>query len=93
MIASLAALLNHTKLNTTNNQQILNIWQQNVKKSPTCQHDLISSGKLIEAETNIVALQKPTINYYRKTIPSREWIAIYPTTHSENLTKTGIESN
>jgi exonuclease III len=87
-IASSAAPLNHTKLDTTNNQQILNIWQQNVNKSPTCQHDLISSGKLIEAETNIVALQELTINYYGKTIASREWIAIYPTTHSENPSKT-----
>jgi hypothetical protein len=86
---SLAALpLTCIKLDTTNNQQILNIWQQNVNKSPTCQHDLISSGKLIEAEINIVALQEPSINYYGKTIASRDWIVIYPMTHLENPTIT-----
>ena len=73
-------------MDTTNNQ-ILNIWQQNVNKSPICQHDLISSGKLIEAEINLIALQEPAINFLGKTIASRDWIAIYPTTHTNNPAK------
>jgi hypothetical protein len=74
-------------MDTTNNEQSLNIWQQNVNKSPTCQHNLISSGKLIEAEISLTALQEPAINFLGKTIASRDWIAIYPTTHAENPAK------
>ena len=74
-------------MSITNKEQILNIWQQNVNKSPTCQHDLISSGKLLEAEINLVALQEPAINYFGKTVASRDWIAIYPTTHAVNPVK------
>ncbi len=72
----------------TNKEQNINIWQQNVNKSPACQHDLISSGKLLEAEINVVALQKLAVNYFDKTIASRDWIVLYPTTHMENPTKT-----
>jgi len=74
-------------MEATYKDQILNIWQQNVNKSPTCQHDLISSGKLIEEEVNLIALQEPVINYFGKTIASRDWIAIYPTTHPVNPAK------
>jgi hypothetical protein len=69
-----------------NKDQLLNIWQQNVNKSFTCQHDLISSRKLIE-EVNLIVLQEPVINYFGKTIASRDWIAIYPTTHPVNPAK------
>ena len=75
-------------METTNNIHPFNIWQQNVNKSPACQHDLISSGKLVEEDINIVALQEPAINYFNKTIASRDWIVIYPTTHAENPAKT-----
>jgi hypothetical protein len=71
----------------TNTLQFLNIWQQNINKSPTCQHDLISSGKLLETDINIVALQEPSINYYGKTIASRDWIPVYPTTHADKPDK------
>src|SRR6202789_2364967 len=74
-------------MEATYKDQILNIWQQNVNKSPTCQHDLISSGKLIEEEVNLIALQEPVINYFGKTIASRDWIVIYPTTHPVNPAK------
>ncbi len=72
----------------TNKEQNINIWQQNVNKLPTCQHNLISSGKLLEAEINVVTLQEPAVNYFDKTIVSRDWIVLYPTTHTENPTKT-----
>ncbi len=72
----------------TNKEQYINIWQQNVNKSPTCQHDLISSSKLLEVKINIVMLQEPAINYFNKTIVSRDWIVLYPTTHTENPAKT-----
>ena len=71
----------------TNNEQTLNIWQQNINKSPACQHDLISSGKLIEIGINLIALQEPVINFYGNMIASRDWISVYPTTHSDNPAK------
>jgi hypothetical protein len=41
----------------------LTIWQQNLNKSQTGQHDLISSSKLVNAEIDIVALQETSINF------------------------------
>ena len=64
------------------------IWQQNINKSRTCQHDLISSGKLSEKGIDIVALQEPAINVFNKTIASREWKVIYPSTHAKDPGKT-----
>ena len=65
------------------------IWQQNVNKSSACQHDLISSGRLVNAQIDLIALQEPSINFLNKTIAARDWIVIYPTTHitSPNLTR------
>jgi hypothetical protein len=71
--------LNHVKIN---------IWQQNVNKSPASQHDLISSKYLIEIGVNIVALQEPAINYFNKTIATKDWVPIYPSTHSKHPNKT-----
>ena len=48
------------------------IWQQNINKSRTCQHDLISSGKLIEKGIDIVAFQEPSINTFNKTSGGEE---------------------
>ncbi len=75
-------------MDTTNKEQHINIWQQNVNKSPACQHDLISSSKLLEVEINIVTLQELVINYFNKSIVSRDWIVLYPTTHKDNPAKT-----
>ena len=61
----------------------LTIWQQNVNKLQTGQHELISSGKLAYTGIDIVALQEPAINYLGKTIAARDWIPIYPSTHEK----------
>ena len=61
------------------------IWQQNTNKSRACQHDLISSGKLIEKGIDIVALQEPAINTFNKSIVSWDWKVIYPSTHAKVL--------
>ena len=66
----------------------LTIWQQNINKSCTCQHDLISSSKLVEKGIDIVALQEPAINKFNKLIASREWKAIYPSTYATDPRKT-----
>jgi Endonuclease-reverse transcriptase len=67
---------------------IIKIWQQNINKSPSCQHDLISSGKLSELDIDIVALQEPAVNAFNQTIATRNWVTVYPTTHSSDLGKT-----
>ena len=54
----------------------LTIWQQNINKSQTGQHDLISSGKLAYTGIDIVALQEPAINYLGKTIAVRDCVMI-----------------
>src|SRR6201996_3904566 len=77
------------KLHTVNKEhKELAIWQQNLNKSPTCQHGLISSGRLAKHNIDIIALQEPAVNFLNKTIASRDWIPLYPTTHDKNLEKT-----
>jgi endonuclease/exonuclease/phosphatase family metal-dependent hydrolase len=66
----------------------LQIWQQNVNNSHICQHDLISSGKLARESIDIAALQEPAINTFGNTVTSKEWTAIYPSTHTSNPAKT-----
>ena len=66
----------------------LAIWQQNLNRSPTCQHGLISSGRLAKHNIDIIALQEPSINFLNKTIASCNWILIYLSTHKKHLEKT-----
>lgn len=72
----------------TSNPPTLSIWQQNVNKSSSCQHDLISSARLARQGIDLVALQEPSINNFGTTVASREWIPIYPSTHSNVPHKT-----
>ena len=64
------------------------IWQQNVNKSPTCQHTLLSNNVLANYNISIVALQEPAINAFNNSIASKDWITLYPTTHSAHPGKT-----
>ena len=64
------------------------IWQQNINKSRACQHNLISSGKLIEKGINVVALQEPSVNTFNNSVASRDWKSIYPSTHAKEPKKT-----
>ena len=66
----------------------IEIWQQNVNRSRTCQHALISSAALARRGIDIVALQEPAINNFGVTIATREWTPVYPSTHSANPSKT-----
>ena len=61
----------------------LTIWQQNVNKSPSCQHDLISNNHLVNLGVDLVALQEPAINPFNLTIAARDWLPLYPSTHSD----------
>ena len=64
------------------------IWQQNINKSRACQHDLISSGKLIEKGINVVALQELSVNTFNNSVASWDWKSIYPSTHAKEPEKT-----
>ena len=73
---------------TTRKHETLSIWQQNVNRSSTCQHDLISSAALARRGIDIVALQEPAITNFGTTIASRDWVTVYPSTHSSDPNKT-----
>jgi exonuclease III len=66
----------------------LAIWQQNLNKSPLCQHGLISSRRLARHNIDIIALQELSINFLNKTIGSWDWIPLYPTTYEKQPDKT-----
>ena len=68
-------------------QSELTTWQQNLNKSQTGQHDLICSGKLAYANIDIVAIQEPAMNFLDKTIATRDWIPVYPSTHENEPKK------
>ena len=64
------------------------IWQQNVNKSPSCQHDLLGNNQLIRSGISIIALQEPAVNFTNRSIASKDWYPIYPTTHPLSPDKT-----
>jgi hypothetical protein len=72
----------------TNSPTTITIWQQNINKSGTCQHNLISSTVLVRKGIDLIALQEPAINTFSTTITSRDWIPVYPTTHRKEPHKT-----
>ena len=80
----MAGTTNDQNKSTTNNRspETISIWQQNVNKSSTCQHNLISSAALARRGIDIVALQEPAISKFGTSVASREWVPIYPTTHN-----------
>jgi len=53
-------------------KDILLIWQQNVNKLPTCQHDLLSGNKLTKENIDILAIQEPVINFNNMSIAAKE---------------------
>jgi len=44
------------------------IWQQNVNKLPTCQHDLLSGDILTKENIEILALQELAISFNNMSI-------------------------
>ena len=64
------------------------IWQQNVNRSPACQHTLLSNKILVKHKIGIVALQEPVINPFNNSIASKDWILVYPTPHCTHPVKT-----
>jgi exonuclease III len=66
----------------------LAIWQQNLNKSPLCEHGLKSSGRLARHNIDIIALQELSINFLHKMIMLWDWTPIYPSTHKKQPEKT-----
>jgi len=64
------------------------IWQQNVNKSPSCQHNLISSNHLANMGVGLIALQELAINPFNLTITTKDWTPIYPTPHGDTTNRT-----
>jgi endonuclease/exonuclease/phosphatase family metal-dependent hydrolase len=79
---------NMSLYNANKERKALTIWQQNLNKSPSCQHGLISSRRLARHNIDIIALQEPSINFLNKTIASRDWTPLYPSTHKKEPEKT-----
>ncbi len=65
----------------------LSIWQQNVNKSPACQHSVISNRHLVTKGINVIAFQEPALSRGRLTIASRDWVTIYPLNHTNKPLK------
>jgi exonuclease III len=78
---------NNLRITNRDNNNI-KIWQQNVNKSRICQHDLISSMRLIKKQIDIIALQELAISDFAVTITSRDWRVIYPLTYTKEPSKT-----
>ncbi len=66
----------------------LSIWQQNVNKSPSCQHNILSNNHLIREGINVIALQEPALSGGGLTISLRDWVSVYPMNHTSALLKT-----
>ena len=66
----------------------ITIWQQNVNKSPSCQHDLLGNNQLIRSGISVVALQEPAVNFTNRSIASKDWYPVYPSTHTLSPDKT-----
>ena len=66
----------------------LAIWQQNINKLPTGQHDLVSNNALALMGIDVIAIQEPSLNALKQTIASKNWFPIYPSPHNESPDKT-----
>ena len=63
-------------MNDTNQTKYFHIWQQNVAKSRTTQHDMLANAD--PSKWDIIALQKPCLDSYGLTRASAHWNVIYP---------------
>lgn len=65
--------------NTPSNEAVrLRIWQENLNKSSTAQHCILS-GPFTAKEYDIVAIQEPFIDLLGNTKATPDWNVIYPT--------------
>src|ERR1700755_3034172 len=63
-------------MNMTTKSRPFRIWQQNVAKSSTAQHDLLAKAK--PQDWDIIALQEPYLNHLQLTRANPHWNVVYP---------------
>ena len=63
-------------MNNMTSRKYFNIWQQNVVKSSTSQHDLLA--KADPNKWDIIALQEPYLNHLQLTQANQHWMVMYP---------------
>jgi len=64
--------------NNNDDRMNLRIWQENLNKSPTTQHCILS-GPFTAKEWDIIAIQEPAIDDLGNTKATPDWNVIYPT--------------
>ena len=74
-------------MNTPHNARHTQIWQQNVAKSSTAQHDVLA--KADPKSWDIIALQEPYLDHLGLTRANSHWTVIYPSNkNQENQNRT-----
>ena len=75
-----ATLPSPSSMNSQTNTNIasLRIWQENLNKSATAQHCILS-GPFTAKEWDIIAIQEPVIDNLGNTKATPDWNVIYPT--------------
>jgi hypothetical protein len=63
-------------MNGTTSTKFFQIWQQNVAKSNTAQHDLLAKAN--PSEWDIIALQEPYLDHLGLTCANSHWNVLYP---------------
>ena len=81
-------------MNGNNTNKRFCIWQQNVAKSPTAQHDMLAMAK--PHQWDLIALQEPYLDSFGLTQASTYWNVIYPSNknlENQNCTRSIILVN
>ncbi len=63
----------------------LQIYQLNMNKSLTAHSCLINQ---VDKNDDLILIQEPYIGKHRKSRATQGWMAVYPTRHDSDLTKT-----
>ena len=63
-------------MNDTTSRKYFNIWQQNVAKSSTSQHNLLA--KADPNDWDIITLQEPYLDHLQLTWANPHWMVLYP---------------
>jgi hypothetical protein len=69
-------------MNSHQNAKPFHIWQQNVAKSSTAQHNLLARAD--PKEWDIIALQEPYLDHLHLTRANPHWNVIYPSNKNLN---------
>ena len=62
-------------MNDTTTKKYFNIWQQNIAKSSTSQHDLLAKAN--PNDWDIIALQEPYLDHLKLMRANPHWMVLY----------------